>query len=324
MANVLVTGGAGFIGSHLAARLVELGHRVRVLDNFSTGKRANLAGVSAAIELVEGDLRDEGVCHRACDGIEFVFHEAAIPSVPVSVADPVPSHEANIGGTFNMLRGAVAHKVRRFIYAGSSSAYGNAAESPKHERLASCPLSPYAVQKLAGEMYARAFFECYGLETISLRYFNVFGERQDPKSQYAAAIPAFVTAILRGEAPTIYGDGEQTRDFTHIENVVHGNLLAMKMARAAGQTVNVACGGQVTVNEVIAAINRALGTQVKPKYAPARAGDVKHSCADIRLAKELLGFESLVSFEDGLARAIDYYKSLAPKRDTEELRITND
>jgi UDP-glucose 4-epimerase len=311
MSNVLVTGGAGFIGSHLTHRLVALGHRVRVLDNFSTGKRANLAAVAEKIELVHGDLRDESVCRAACDGMEFVYHQAAIPSVPVSVENPVPSHEVNIGGTFNLLRAACDRKVRRVIYAASSSAYGNTAESPKHERLATAPLSPYAVQKLTGELYCRAFYECYGLETLSIRYFNVFGERQDPRSQYAAAIPAFVTSILRGESPTIYGDGEQTRDFTYIDNVVQGNILAMEVARTAGQSVNVACGGQVTVNEVIAAINRALGTKIAPTYAPTRAGDVKHSCADIRLAAEVLNYRPKVSFEDGLRRAIDYYKSLS-------------
>ncbi len=310
MASVLVTGGAGFIGSHLTHRLVALGHRVRVLDNFSTGKRANLAAVGEKIELVHGDLRDESVCRAACDGMEFVLHQAAIPSVPVSVANPVPSHEVNISGTFKLLRAASDRKVRRVIYAASSSAYGNTAESPKHERLATAPLSPYAVQKLTGEHYCRAFYECYGLETLSIRYFNVFGERQDPRSQYAAAIPAFVTAILRGESPTIYGDGEQTRDFTYIDNVVEGNLLAMRVTKTAGQSVNVACGGQVTVNEVIRVINNLLGTKVKPTYAPARAGDVKHSCADIRLAGELLGFKPVVEFEAGLQRAIEYYKTL--------------
>ncbi|MEK7710502.1 MAG: SDR family oxidoreductase [Planctomycetota bacterium] len=311
MANILVTGGAGFIGSHLMTRFVEMGHRVRVFDNLSTGKRENLAHLAGRVELMEADLRDAEACRRACEGIEFVFHEAALGSVPKSVDDPQPSHDVNINGTFNMLRAAVDRKVRRFIYAGSSSAYGDAEESPKHEGLIPRPLSPYAVQKLTGEHYCSAFSTCFGLETITLRYFNVFGERQDPKSQYAAAIPAFVTAILRGEAPTIYGDGEQSRDFTYIDNVVDGNVLAMTVSRTSGETVNLACGGRITVNEVIAAINRALGTNVKPRYFAPRAGDVRHSCADIEFAKRLLRFRPAIGFEEGLRRAIDYYRGMA-------------
>ncbi len=311
MASVLITGGAGFIGSHLTTRLLELGHGVRVLDNFSSGKRENLSHLGNTVELVEDDIRDAAACLRACQGVEYVFHEAAIGSVPKSVDDPQPSHDANIDGTFNMLRAAVQHGVRRFIYAGSSSAYGNAEESPKHEGLTPRPLSPYAVQKLTGELYGRAFFECFGLETITLRYFNVFGSRQDPMSQYAAAIPAFVTSILRGEPPIVYGDGEQSRDFTHIDNVVEGNLLAMQVEKTQGDVVNLACGGEITVNQVIAAINRALGAAVKPRYVDARAGDVRHSCADVRLAKDLLGFEPSVSFDEGLERTIEYYRGLA-------------
>lgn len=311
MASVLVTGGAGFIGSHLATRLLALGHRVRVFDDLSSGKLTNLEHVKSQVDFVQGDLRYDEECLRVCRDIEFVFHQAAIPSVPKSVEEPEASHDVNVNGTFNILRGAVRQKVRRVIYAASSSAYGNTAESPKHEGIRPEPLSPYAVQKLLGEQYARAFTECYGLETISLRYFNVFGTRQDPQSQYAAAIPAFVTAMLRGEPPTIYGDGEQTRDFTYIDNVVEGNMLAMQAARTCGEAVNVACGGAISVNHVIAEINRLLGTNVKPKYVPARTGDVRHSCADIRRSRELLGFKPIVSFEAGLTRAIDYYRSMA-------------
>ncbi len=311
MANYLVTGGAGFIGSHLTTRLVELGHSVRVFDNFSSGSHANLAHLAGKFELMEADFRHEEECLRACYDIDVVFHEGAIPSVPVSVENPVPSHDANITGTFNMLRAAREQKVKRFIYAASSSAYGDSDVSPKHEQLPTAPLSPYAAQKLAGEHYCRAFYECYGLQTLALRYFNVFGERQNPKSQYAAAIPAFVTHILQGEPPTVYGDGEQTRDFTYIENVVHGNMLAAEAKRAEGQAVNLACGGQVSVNQTIAEINRLLGKSVKVKYVPRRAGDVMHSCADVRLAKDLLGFTPVVSFEEGLKRAIEYYKSMA-------------
>ena len=310
MANVLVTGGAGFIGSHLATRFVELEHHVRVFDDFSTGHRENLAHLDGRIELLEADMRHPQDCQRACTDIDFVFHEAAIPSVPKSVEEPQASHDANVSGTFNMLRAAVDHKVRRFIYAASSSAYGDTDVSPKHEGIRPDPLSPYAVQKLAGEHYARAFFECYGLETISLRYFNVFGARQDPESQYAAVIPAFVMAILRGESPTVYGDGEQTRDFTYVDNVVHGNLLAMEAEKTHGETVNVACGGEFSVNRVVAEINRLLGTNVEPQHVDPRPGDVRHSCADIRLAGKLLGYEPTVTFEDGLRRVIEYYRSL--------------
>ena len=309
MANILVTGGAGFIGSHLATRFVAEGHRVRVLDNLSAGFRENLDG-AGQVEFLVDDLRNADACRRACHGIEFVFHQAAVVSVPKSVDDPQTSHDVNLNGTFNLLQAAVRQKVRRFIYAASSSAYGESKESPKHERIVPEPLSPYAVQKLACEQYARAFHECFGLETLSLRYFNVFGPRQDPNSPYAAAISAFAMAILRGKPPTIYGDGEQTRDFTYIDNVVHGNMLAMSVARTRGECVNVACGNQISVNQTIAAINRLLGTNVKAHYVPPRAGDIKHSCADIRLAKELLGYEPQVSFEDGLRRAIDYYRSL--------------
>ncbi len=311
MANCLVTGGAGFIGSHIVRGLLGEGHAVRIFDNFSSGKRANLAQVEGSIEIVEGDLRHPEEVVTSCADIELVFHEAAIPSVPRSVENPKDSHDANVTGTFNLLRAAVKQKCRRVVYAGSSSAYGDQEESPKREGLEPRPLSPYAVQKLAGEHYCLAFSECFGLETISLRYFNVFGPRQDPKSEYAAAIPAFVTALLADEPPTVFGDGEQTRDFTFIDNVVHGNLLAGKVARPEGQVINLACGDQISVNQVIAAINGLLGKDVKPTYAPPRPGDVLHSCAAIGRARELLGFVPQVSFEDGLASAIDYYKSLS-------------
>ena len=311
MANYLVTGGAGFIGSHLVVRLVEMGHAVRVLDNFSTGQRANLEPVRGRIDLLEGDLRNPDDCRRACADIEVVFHEGAVPSVPVSVESPQETHDANVNGTFNLLMAARQCRCRRVVYAASSSAYGNLEESPKHEGLRPVPLSPYAVQKLVGELYCRAFTECYGLETISLRYFNVFGPRQNPASQYAAAIPAFVTAILKGVPPTVYGDGEQTRDFTYIDNVVHGNVLAARAQRTAGEAVNVACGDQISVNRVIARVNGLLGTDVRPVYTASRPGDVRHSMADIRLARELLGFEPQVDFDEGLRRAIGYYQSIA-------------
>jgi len=308
MANYLVTGGAGFIGSHLVAALVDRGHRVRVLDNFSTGRRSNLAAVESRIELVEGDLRSGADCRRACADIDVVFHEGAVPSVPKSVEDPVTSHTANIDGTFNLLEAARAAKCRRVVYAASSSAYGDVPTLPKHEGQAPQPLSPYGVQKLTGEYYCRAYFECFGLESIALRYFNVFGPRQDPASQYAAAIPAFVTAILADRPPTIYGDGEQTRDFTFIDNVVHANILAAEAKKTSGQSINVACGERISINRIVARINEYLGKNVRPNYAPPRAGDVRDSLADIGLARTIIGYEPKVGFDEGLRRTIDWYR----------------
>ncbi|MBN1490222.1 MAG: SDR family oxidoreductase [Phycisphaerae bacterium] len=308
MGTYLVTGGAGFIGSHLTTALVAQGQAVRVFDNFSTGRRENLAGIEGKFELVEGDLRKPEDCRRACQDIEVVYHEGAVPSVPKSVADPVTSHEANIDGTFNLLSAARAAGCRRVVYAASSSAYGDTPTLPKREEQVANPLSPYAVQKLAGEHYCRAFYECFGLETIALRYFNVFGPRQDPKSQYAAAIPAFVTAILADRPPTIYGDGEQTRDFTYIDNVVHANLLCAKVAKTAGQVLNLACGERISINRIIARINEHLGKNVQPIYEPMRPGDVRDSLADISRAREVIGFEPQVCFDDGLGRAIDWYR----------------
>ncbi len=304
----LVTGGAGFIGSHLVEKLVGDNARVRVLDNFTTGKRENIAPFLDRIELIEGDIADPDICRRACDGVEVVFHQAAMPSVPKSVEDPVTSHRTNIDGTFNLLVAARDAGVRRFVYAASSSAYGETETLPKIESILPDPLSPYGVQKLTGEQYCTVFAKCYGLSTLSLRYFNVFGPRQDPKSQYAAAIPAFITAILRDEAPLVYGDGEQTRDFTHIDNVVHANMLAARADKTQGEVINAACGERITINEVIAEINRVLGKQVKSKHVDERAGDIKHSWADIGLAERLIGFKPLVSFAEGLRGVIDWYK----------------
>ncbi len=311
MTDYLVTGGGGFIGSHLVHRLVQLGHSVRVLDNFSTGKRANLAELEGRFELVEGDMADPAIARRACDGVTVVLHQAAIPSVPKSVADPAVSHRANVEGTFQLLMAARDAKVRRFVYAGSSSAYGESETLPKVESMPTDPLSPYAVQKLTGEYYCRAFYRCYGLQTLTMRYFNVFGPRQDPTSQYAAAIPAFITAILANQSPTVYGDGEQTRDFTYIDNVVEANLLAAKAEKTSGEVINIACGSRITVNEILADINRSLGRDVKPNYVPGRAGDIKHSWADIRLARKVIGFEPVVPFAEGLERAIKWYSERA-------------
>jgi len=308
MTRYLITGGAGFIGSHLVERLVAEGQSVRVLDNFATGKRANLASFADKIELIEGDLRNPDDCRTACEGIDIVFHEGAVPSVPLSVQDPVTSHEANIDGTFNILMATRDAKCRRLIYAASSSAYGDQPESPKRESAKPSPLSPYAVNKLIGEYYGQAFYQCWGLETIALRYFNVFGPRQDPKSQYAAAIPAFVTAILRGESPIVYGDGEQTRDFTYIENVVHANLLAAQAPRTQGEVINIACGQSITINQIIRQINAVLGKDIEIDYHDERPGDVKHSLADVSLAKQVIGYEPVVTFEEGLRRAIEWYR----------------
>ena len=305
--DFLVTGGAGFIGSHLVHRLVQLGRTVRVLDNFSTGRRSNLDEIAARIELIEGDMADPAVARRACAGVDVVLHEAAVPSVPKSVADPLTSHRANVEGTFQLLLAARDAKVRRFVYAGSSSAYGESKTLPKVESMPTDPLSPYAVQKLTGEYYCRAFAKCYGMQTLTMRYFNVFGPRQDPKSQYAAAIPAFVTAILHDRAPTVYGDGEQTRDFTYIENVIFANLLAASADRTSGEVINIACGGRISINQIIAEINKHVGKEIKPEYVEARPGDIKHSAADITLARSVIGYEPLVPTLEGLRMAMDWY-----------------
>jgi UDP-glucose 4-epimerase len=311
MRESLVTGGAGFIGSHIAEALVARGERVRVLDNFATGRRENLAGFGDKIMLVEGDLNDPAALKRAVEGVEVIYHEAALASVPRSVADPIGSNRANVDGTVALLWAAKEAGVRRVVYAASSSAYGNAPGFPRIETIRPEPLSPYAVAKLTGEYYMRAFTECYGLETVSLRYFNVFGPRQDPKSQYAAAVPLFTTAILEGRSPTVFGDGEQSRDFTYVANVVRANLLAADApSEAAGKVFNVGCGDKVTVNQVIAAINRILGRNVPSVFVPPRAGDVRHSHADISLARKLLGFEPVVSFEDGLRKTVEYFKNI--------------
>ncbi len=308
MANYLVTGGAGFIGSHIARRLVREGHTVRVLDNFSSGKIQNLAPVRDDVEVMEADIRDDAACRKACQGMDAVFHEAALPSVPRSVDKPADSHAVNIDGTFNVLMGARDAGCPRVIYAASSSAYGDQPDLPKHEGMMPSPLSPYALNKLVGEYYCSVFCKTYGMQAVSLRYFNVFGPYQDPQSQYAAAIPAFVSAILAGRQPLVYGDGEQTRDFTHVDNVVHANMLAAQADGLCGQVVNIACGERISINAIIQQINELLGKDIKPEYADTRAGDVKHSLADIALAREVLGFAPLLMFEEGLRQAIDWYK----------------
>ncbi len=307
--NILVTGGAGFIGSHLATRFTELGHSVRVFDNFSTGKRSNLAHIEKKIEIVEGDLRHQEECQRACHDVDVVFHIGALPSVPVSVEQPIETNDSNICGTLNILMGAKANKCKRVIYAGSSSCYGESEVSPKHEAIVPMPLSPYAVQKLAGEHYMRAFYHCYGLETLITRYFNVFGPRQNPKSQYSAVIPAFITAAMENHQPTIYGDGRQTRDFTYVENICHAYMLAIDAPKTEGQTINVACGNQISLLQIIEQLKRIMGKDIRPTFEAPRAGDVRDSRADIRAAEALLGYKPVVSFEEGLQKAIDYYSS---------------
>ncbi len=309
MDKFLVTGGAGFIGSSICRKLVSQGCFVRVVDNLLTGKKSNLAEVIDKIEFIQADMGDSEVAQSAVKDIDVVFHQGALPSVPLSIDDPASTHRHCVDATFTLLLAARDAGVKRFVYAASSSAYGDAPTSPKVETMPAQPLSPYAVGKLVGEYYCSVFSGVFGLETIALRYFNVFGPRQDPKSQYAAAIPAFVTAILKDKPPTIYGDGEQSRDFTYIDNVVHANLLAARAKQTNGEVINIACGQAVTVNEIIAMINKLLGKSVKPIYTDSRAGDVKHSLADITAAQSLIGFEPIVSFSEGLQLAIDWYRN---------------
>ncbi len=307
MERFLVTGGAGFIGSNIAKKLVSQKCFVRVLDNLLTGRKSNLDPIIDKIEFIEADMGNDKVARAAMKDIDVVFHEGALPSVPRSVDDPAASHQHCVDATFTLLLAARDAGIKRFVYAASSSAYGDTPTLPKIETMRPAPLSPYAVGKLVGEYYCSVFYNVYGLETIALRYFNVFGPHQDPKSQYAAAIPAFVTSILKNQPPTIYGDGEQSRDFTYIDNVVEANLLAARAKKTSGQVVNIACGEAVTVNQIIKMINKALGKNVKPNYVPERHGDVKHSLADITAATKLIGFKPVVSFEQGLKIAIDWY-----------------
>ncbi len=310
MAKYLVTGGAGFIGSNIAEALVGRGDTVRVLDNLSTGFTHNVEPFG--VELVEGDITDASAVAKAMEGIDFVYHQAALASVPRSVKDPLATNEACVTGTVNILHEAKKAGVQRVIYAASSSAYGDQPFMSKRESDLPAPLSPYAVAKLAGEYYCHSFWETYGLETVCIRYFNVFGPRQDPGSPYSAVIPLFITALLEGRQPVIYGDGEQTRDFTFIKNVVHGNLLAAAAPAAdvAGKTFNVANGKTISLNQMLAQLNELLGTDVQPNFEDARVGDVRDSLADISGARKHLGYEPVVSFEDGLKQSIEFYKSL--------------
>jgi nucleoside-diphosphate-sugar epimerase len=307
----LVTGGAGFIGSSLARALVARGDRVRVIDNLSSGRRENLADISKDIELIEADIRDQAALKRALDGIELVFHEAAVPSVPRSLADPLGSHDANATGTLKLLQAARSAGVRRVVYAASSSAYGDTPTLPKVETMRPMPLSPYAVSKLAGEHYCQVFAGAYGLETVCLRYFNVFGPYQDPQSQYAAVIPRFVTAALDRQGVTIYGDGIQSRDFCFIDNTVEANLAAGAAPGVSGHVFNVACGTAINLNDVVKLVGEIVGHPVPITYASGRVGDVKHSLADITAARAQLGYRGTVSFAEGLKRTVDWYAGRA-------------
>lgn len=310
MSSYLVTGGAGFIGSHLAQELLRRGERVRVVDSFITGNRQNLAQLPN-VEFLEGDLGDLAVAKAAVQGMEYVLHQAAIPSVPRSVEDPLMSNRANIDATLNVLVAARDAGVKRVVYAGSSSAYGNTPTLPKREDMPTNPLSPYALQKLVGEQYMQMFTSLYGLETVTIRYFNVFGPRQDPSSPYSGVISVFARALLENTPPTIYGDGEQTRDFTYIANVVDGVLRAVKAPGASGALVNVATGTRISLNRLFEVMRDLAGSQLKVNYGPPRNGDVKDSLADITKARTLLGYQPTVSFEDGLRQTVEWYRAEA-------------
>jgi UDP-glucose 4-epimerase len=313
MAKYLVTGAAGFIGSSLVRALLQRGDEVRGIDNLSTGRRENLSDVLKDMDFREVDILDLDATQKACEGVDYVFHEAAIPSVPKSVLDPLGSNRANVDGTVNVLVAARDAKVKRVVYAASSSAYGDTPTLPKHEAMIPNPISPYAVAKLTGEYYMTSFFRCYGLETVSLRYFNIFGPRQDPSSQYSGVLAKFSLQMLRGERPTIFGDGETSRDFTYIDNAVSANLLACSApaAECAGRMFNCATGRRATLNETFELLKPLTGYSGAIKYAPERSGDIKHSLANITLAQKHLGYRPLVNFEEGLRRTVEWYKTEA-------------
>jgi len=308
VARVLVTGGGGFIGSNLTEALLKQGHRVRVLDDFSTGKRENLVFDQPypSLEIIEGDIRDFNLCQKATENIEYVFHQAALPSVQRSVEYPLTSHAVNAGGTLNILLAAKEAGVRRLIYASSSSVYGDTPTLPKTEEMPPHPLSPYALQKYIGERYGQLFFELYGLETVSLRYFNIFGPKQDPLSIYSAVIPRFIDALLGGHPPIIFGNGEQSRDFTYVENVVQANLLSISAEHLGGEVINIACGKRTSLNQLLNILQEIIGSKVSPLYEEPRKGDVKHSLADIRKGKRFLNYEPKIEIEAGLKKTVEY------------------
>ncbi|MFI5371469.1 MAG: SDR family oxidoreductase [Candidatus Eisenbacteria bacterium] len=305
----LVTGGAGFIGSHVVRTLLERGDTVRVLDNFATGKREHLVPLKDRIEVIEGDIRYLNNVQEAVRGADYVIHLAALPSVARSVRTPIESNDVNVVGTLNLLVASHDARVRRVVYGASSSAYGNSATLPKEETMPSDPLSPYAVNKLTGELYCRVYAHVYGLETVSLRYFNVFGPRQDPTSQYSAVIPRFIQSLLAGQKPVIYGDGEQSRDFTYVQNAVEASLLACTAPEVAGETINVACGERVTLNQLVARIGSLIGVRAEVSYEPPRAGDVRHSQAAIGKAARMLRYQPSVGLDEGLRRTIEWLRS---------------
>ena len=309
MTRALVTGGGGFIGSHLTEALLRKGFEVRVLDDFSTGKRENLIFEhrTPSLDMVEGDIRDPALCQKVMERVDYVFHQAALPSVQRSVEDPLGSNAVNVGGTLNVLLAARDAKVKRVMYASSSSIYGDTPTLPKKEDMAPTPLSPYALQKYTGEQYCRLFSQLYGLETVSLRYFNVFGPRQDPNSLYSAVIPRFIDALLHGRSPIIYGDGEQSRDFTYIDNVVQANMLAMSAQRLQGEIVNIACGQRVSLNQLLGLLKQFIPSERTTVYEEARPGDVRHSLADISKAKDCLRYEPIAGIETGLKKTVEFF-----------------
>ena len=309
MAVYVVTGGGGFIGSHIVEELLRRGETTRVIDNFSTGKRKNVAVFEKSAEIIEADIADGKNLTKFLTGADYVIHQAAIPSVPKSILDPMTSHRANVNGTLNLLLACREARIKRVVYASSSSLYGDNPILPKHEGMMPNPLSPYGAQKLFGEMYCKVFTKAYGLETVSLRYFNVFGPRQDSTSQYSGVLALFIPAVLQDRRPTIYGDGSQSRDFTYVQNVVEANLLACKAPCVAGDAFNIACGDRITLNSVIEQINFITGKQIFPIYAEPRPGDIKHSQADISRARELLGYAPSVGFREGLAQTVEWYRS---------------
>ncbi len=313
MATYLVTGGAGFIGSSIVDELLRRGQRVRVLDNFSTGREENVADFASRVQIIRADVRDEEAVNAAVEGVDYVLHQAALASVPRSIADPVANNQVNVQGTLNLLIAARRHGVKRLVYASSSSVYGDSEQLPKVESMTPNPKSPYAVAKLAAEHYCRVFGELHNLPTVSLRYFNVFGPRQDPGSQYSAVIPLFIKALLEGRSPTIYGDGETSRDFTFISNVVNANLLACEAKITGARVYNIACGGRYTLNQLFAALRERLGTDVEPVYGPTRPGDVKHSMAGIEQIQQELGYRVDVSFEEGIDRTVQWYQTVGLK-----------
>ncbi|MBN2582881.1 MAG: SDR family oxidoreductase, partial [Planctomycetes bacterium] len=308
MGSVLITGGAGFIGSSLARGLLARGRRVRILDNFVTGRRENLDDILDDVELIEDTICSAEACHRAAKGCDVIFHQAADVSVPRSMIDPENTHRTNVDGLYNCLVAAREQNVPRLVFASSSAVYGPEATLPAVEALPFRPISPYGASKAIGELYCAMFSRCFGVQTVCLRYFNVFGPRQDPASQYAAAIPAFVSRMLRGERPTVYGTGEQSRDFTFVDNVVQANLKAAEADLDGPVAVNIGCGQGISLNEIIAVVNGLLGTDLEPVYEPARAGDIMHSWADIAAARQRIGYEPVVDFQEGLHRAIDWYR----------------